>query len=153
MEGGYIKDHKTWSEYSERLDVKKFQGFFREREVWWCAFGTNIGSELDGKNESFERPALILKKSRSDLAVVIPLTSKITSHKDRILTVLAGQSNQLVLSQIRTISQNRLLRKIGYLKKALFNEVVLAVIRMIVPPISEDETPPDGGESRSPKAT
>ena len=36
--------------------------YFREKEVWWAALGKNVGFEVDGKHELFERPVLIVKK-------------------------------------------------------------------------------------------
>jgi len=149
----YVKDYDSWTEYKKKLDQNGFRGYFREREIWWCALGVNVGSEQDGKNESFERPVLIVKKARFDLALVVPISSKISAQSDRINVRLLGDQSQLLLTQMRIVSQNRLLRRAGYLKKDIFHVVILELIKFLITADRESETPPDGGESRSPKAT
>ena len=142
MDEIYIKDFDKWNAYQKTLDKQEFDGFCREREVWWCALGVNIGSEQDGKNDLFERPVLIIKKIRKDLLRIIPLTSKIDDHDDRITATIAGERSQILLSQARTISSKRLLRKIGYVRIALFQEVIIRLVRSILDIPYESETPP-----------
>jgi mRNA-degrading endonuclease toxin of MazEF toxin-antitoxin module len=107
----YIKDYDKWSTVKKMTDEKAMPEdfFFLEGEVWWTALGVNIGHEIDGKNELFERPVVILKKLNEDLLWILPITTterdgeyfhKIT-HKGRLYTILL---------QIRTISNKRLLR-------------------------------------------
>ncbi len=47
-----------------------------EGDVWWASIGENIGSEINGKNQNFTRPVIILKKLSRTLFFVIPLTTK-----------------------------------------------------------------------------
>ena len=47
----------------------------KERDIWWCSIGVNIGDEIDGKNELFHRPVLILKKFSSELCLVAPTSA------------------------------------------------------------------------------
>lgn len=48
---------------------------FKEGDVWWCAFGENVGVEINGK-ENFLRPVLVFKKYNRFSFLGIPLTSK-----------------------------------------------------------------------------
>jgi mRNA interferase MazF len=148
MEKPYIKEFDKWNVYLKALDSKKSFGFFHEREVWWCALGVNVGSEQDGKNELFERPVLIIKKIRADLFLGIPLTSKLASYPDRIFAHIAGEDSQIIISQLRVLSSKRLLRKVGRIKIALFQQVLLELIQFILQ--STSETPLEGGESQGP---
>ncbi len=71
------KDFNTWNKKKKVLDDNKikYSFFYHEREIWWTSIGLNIGVETDGKNDSFERPVLIIKKFNKDMFWGIPLTS------------------------------------------------------------------------------
>jgi mRNA interferase MazF len=59
----YEKNFEGWSKFKQKLDAHETPRslYFHEREIWWCSLGINVGSEFDGKNELFERPAVIVK--------------------------------------------------------------------------------------------
>jgi len=130
--GEYIKDYDSWNKYKKTLNENGFGDYCHEREVWWCAIGVNIGSEQDGKNERFERPVLIIRKIRKDLLLVAPLTSKISDEPQRIYTESTGEKSQILLDQTRTISNKRLLGKIGRVKKAVYQEVLIGIIQFLL---------------------
>lgn len=97
--------------------------YFYDREVWWCALGANVGFDQDGKNDNFERPVVILRKFNKHMTWVLPLTSRdkkgspfyqVTKYDDEIYYI--------ILSQVRTISSKRLLRKIRTLQKKNFSK-------------------------------
>lgn len=137
----YAKEYELWKDHAKLLNVAEFEGFFYEREIWWCVLGVNIGSEQDGTGKQFERPVLIIKKIRKDLAFIAPLTTKISNHPYRITTYSTGTDSQILLDQIRVISSKRLIRKICSLKTALFQEVIIKLAHLILED-SKDETPP-----------
>ena len=105
--------------------------YFREREIWWCSLGMNIGFEQNGKNDFFERPVLILKKFNKDMLWILPLTS---AEKDGSY-YMALSSNQVassvILSQIRTISSRRLLRMIRRIAQPEFKEIQRHIIEIL----------------------
>ncbi len=142
MKDEYVKDFDAWNEYAKKLERVDFSGFFRAREMWWCSLGTNIGGEQDGKNKSFERPVLVLRRMRHDLALVVPLTSRISEHPDRVLIKIGLDEYQILLSQVKTVSCKRLLRRAGYAKIEIFKTVVLKLGLMILQAYEENETPP-----------
>jgi mRNA interferase MazF len=140
MDEIYIKDFDKWNAYQKTLDKQEFDGFCREREVWWCALGVNIGSEQDGKNNGFERPALILKKISDELLLVAPFTSKLIKNRYRVDVKSTGKDSQAMLSQFRTISSKRLLKRIGYVKTDTFNIILIKSAMMLL----------DGIQSKTP---
>jgi mRNA-degrading endonuclease toxin of MazEF toxin-antitoxin module len=87
--------------------------FFDEREIWWAHLGQNVGSEINGKNQQFDRPVLIFKKFNKDMLWVLPMTTTEKDSKFYFATEYKeGQKqSKVVLSQIRTISSLRLIKK------------------------------------------
>ena len=144
----YVKRFDDWNESAKKLNGIAFSEFFHEREIWWCALGVNIGSEQDGKNDSFERPVLIVKKISQDLLLMVPLTSKIGNYTDRISARIAGQDSQILVSQERVISSKRLLRRIGRVKATTFQTVILKLIELLLP--VKSETPHKAGNLGGP---
>lgn len=112
-----------WAKLKIRLDLKDKGIMFGEREIWWASLGMNIGFEQNGKNETFERPILILKKFNLDLFWMLPLTSKEKIGKYYFFVEYKGEKSYVILSQIRLISNKRLLRKIRMLPKKEFDEI------------------------------
>ena len=106
MDKEYIKRFDQWNMYSKSLNSGEFKGFFRGREIWWCALGVNIGSEQDGTSDSFERTVLIIRSTRKDLLVVVPFTTKIADRPYRIYSESTGTPSQLLLDQLKTVSRN-----------------------------------------------
>ena len=56
------KDFDKWNERKKALNDRE-RILFNPREIWWCSFGVNIGSEQDGSGDNFERPVIIIKKT------------------------------------------------------------------------------------------
>ena len=137
----YIKDFDGWNTKAKKLDSKIFNDFFYAREIWWCALGVNIGSEQDGKNESFERPVLILKRINKDSCLMAPFTSRLIDNEYRITTQSSGMHAQVVLSQIKVISTKRLLKKDKKIKTIIFFEIIIKLSLLILG-VMKDETPP-----------
>jgi mRNA interferase MazF len=136
----YIKDFKSWNSYKITIDSYTSEHLFREREIWWCALGVNIGSEQDGKNQLYERPVLVLKKINKELLLVAPLTSNLVKNEFNIMTDSTGETSQILLSQIRSISSKRLLRRIGRIKNETFNKVIVKISLIFLQTI-QNETP------------
>ena len=74
-----MKNFSKWNKKKievENRDIDALKINFKNREVWWCSLGENIGYEQDGKGENFERPILILRKFNKHIFLGIPLTTK-----------------------------------------------------------------------------
>jgi mRNA interferase MazF len=120
------KDFDNWNEIKKEIDGKKINRdfFFYEREVWWCSMGLNIGVESDGKNNNFERPVLILKKFNGQMFWAVPLTTKERIGDHYLKIVHDDGISWVYLSQIKTMSTKRLLRKIGMISEIEFETVL-----------------------------
>ncbi len=130
-----IKNFREWHNkketINERTDIKDI--FFREKEVWWCSLGVNVGFEQDGKGQEFRRPILILKKFNQYALLIGPLTTKI--KKDNKYYVPCelddGIERMIIISQLRLIDTKRLIDKLGVLKKESFDIIKKAIKHMI----------------------
>ncbi len=86
----------------------------REGEIWWCNFGENVGVEINGKKGLYLRPVLILKKYNQHFFFGLPLTSKIYHNGPWYAHFnFQDQERVCILSQGRSLSVNRLYRKMG----------------------------------------
>jgi hypothetical protein len=54
------KDFPGWHRQKEQLHAQHHTPTFQEREIWWCSVGVNIGHEMDGKNQFYNRPVLMV---------------------------------------------------------------------------------------------
>ncbi len=118
----HVKKYNEWNRHKklieERIPPEDF--FFLEGEVWWAALGVNIGHEIDGKNELFERPIIVLKKVNDDLLWALPITSTIRTENEFYTMRYRGKLQTVLTSQIKIISNKRLLRLIFRLKQEEF---------------------------------
>lgn len=87
--------------------------YFRERQIWWAHLGENLGQEQSGKNSIFDRPVLIVKKFNNNLLLILPLstTEKVGKYYLPTSHGMEQRSAVIILSQLRTISSKRLIRK------------------------------------------
>jgi mRNA interferase MazF len=72
----YFKDFINWINSKISINSKRTAPPFREREIWWCSIGINVGMEIDGKGIGFARPVLIIKKFSKFQFWAVPITSK-----------------------------------------------------------------------------
>ncbi|MYE38514.1 MAG: type II toxin-antitoxin system PemK/MazF family toxin [Candidatus Spechtbacteria bacterium SB0662_bin_43] len=71
-EGG--DDFSVWHRQKKTLQSRR-SVIFKEREIWWCSVGINVGYEVDGKGQDFARPVLVLKKVSNENFIGLPITS------------------------------------------------------------------------------
>jgi len=116
-------DYNVWNGIKKQIENREKTVFFHEREVWWCSLGINIGIEIDGKNEYYKRPALIIRKFNNEMAWIVPLTSRIKDDRFHSVFRFNGRSVAFKLTQIRTISRKRLLRKAGTISEPEFASI------------------------------
>ncbi len=107
------KDFQAWHAVKSGIDRRERSLDFQEQEIWWCSVGLNVGSEEDGKNETFERPVLVFRKFNRELFWGFPMTSRLKGGIFHHAFPLHGVTRTVILSQIRTFSSKRLIRRIG----------------------------------------
>ena len=125
------KSFLGWHYVKSRLQKERQPPFFREREVWWCAIGANIGSEEDGKHGHFERPVVVLRRFNNELFWGIPITTKKKYGSYYHEISFHGSKRTAVLWQMRTWSGKRLLRHFGRLSRSEFRRLEFAWLAMI----------------------
>ena len=118
----YIKKFDEWNKRKKILNDKIIPDslFFLEREIWWTSIGVNIGDEIDGKNENFERPILIVEKFDENNFIGIPMTS--TPNKRGLFhsMIYKKEVYYISLKQVRYLNIKRLLRLIRRMDEAEF---------------------------------
>lgn len=94
---------------------------FHEGEIWWCSIGKNVGVEIDGKNNDFSRPVLVLRKLNKLSFLAVPLTTQFHDGSWYAQFSFKNKEQFAVLSQIRVLSVARLNRKMGVLPESDYN--------------------------------
>ncbi len=118
-----MDEYKKWVEICESLKEKEINFYFKEREVWWCYIGENIGREQNGKEE-FKRPVLIFKKINKDLFWGIPFTTKYKNEYYKFpVGIVSGELNYALWEQLRVFSSKRLLDYYTSLDKKFFEQL------------------------------
>ncbi len=118
------KDFDKWNTLKKKLHyTNRVSPKFREREIWWCSLGLNIGFEQDGKNNLYERPVLVLKKYSADLVLILPLSSKNKINKYYLPTIHNKLRTSILLSQARVLSTKRFLRRIRKMNTKEFENI------------------------------
>lgn len=125
------KDFKNWHILKEKINKKQIDFYFKEREVWFCYFGCNVGSEQDGKGKKFLRPILIFRKFNKNLFFGIPLTSIIKDNKFYYKIILNNKKQSLILSQMKIIDAKRLVNKKFIVSREEFIKIKKAFIDLM----------------------
>jgi mRNA-degrading endonuclease toxin of MazEF toxin-antitoxin module len=123
------KDFWKWHDLKTKIERKDRSPLFHEAEIWWSSLGANVGVEEDGKNDLFERPILIFHKFNKDMFCGLPMSSVKKSGKYDYSIFVHGYERTILLSQIRTLSAKRLIRRAGKLQRKKFLRIarILAV--------------------------
>ena len=109
----YLKDFDKWNEVKKMVHNEERKVHIRAGEIRWVSFGINVGSEIDGKGQSFTRPALILHVIGSHLALILPLSTKVKDVAGYIPFVWKNATTALCVHQIRAVSTKRVLSRKG----------------------------------------
>jgi mRNA interferase MazF len=131
-----IEDFVRWIKVKVRIHLNENLLSFKQRDIWWANIGLNVGHEQNGKNDEYERPVLVLRKFGQNIFWAIPMTSKeINSnyrmkikYKEYYRNITGDlleeeKEGNLILNQLRTISNKRLIRKMGVIAEADFDVV------------------------------
>lgn len=141
------KEFDKWNEIKKSINIKPDNFGVHEREIWWLSLGINIGVEINGKHKSFERPVLILRKFNRQMVWILPITSRGKDARFYEKFLFNNREYFVVLTQPRTVSTKRFLRKIGMMSKSDFERIKQLIVQLI----QIDENPQLSGSSRRPK--
>lgn len=122
-----------WNENKKEIHAHGWQVFFREREIWWCSFGKNVGHEQDGTGAQFDRPAVVLKKFNPRICLVVPLSTTTKTGRYYFDTgIVSGAPSKAILSQIRLVDSKRFRNRIGKVSPTVFVELKKAVAEISI---------------------
>lgn len=139
---GMVKDFSKWHKVKSVIESDKQPSPFREREIWWCSIGLNIGVEADGKHDTFERPILIIRKFNKDMLWGIPLTTRSKDTKYHLKFTFHERESTAILSQLKILSGKRLVRKIGKLGRKKFDQIRKQTVELAVNRKADTKTAP-----------
>ena len=129
------RDFDAWNGLKKSLEnVMQEAGFFpKQREVWMCAFGRNIGYEQNGSGEDFSRPVLIVKKFNNRMFWVVPLSTKQKSldfyHN---FTDPDSLKVSVILAQMRLMSVKRFSRRMYEVEESEFR-IICDKLKKFIP--------------------
>ncbi|MCX6751195.1 MAG: type II toxin-antitoxin system PemK/MazF family toxin [Candidatus Nomurabacteria bacterium] len=135
-----MKDYFKWHAIKSDIENSGKEILFRDREIWWCSLGENVGFEQDGKNEKYERPVLVFRKFNKGMFWGLPLTSKekndsfhykLTLHIKNENDEIEEKISMVILSQLRLLSGKRLIRRVARINENNFKEIENKVISLI----------------------
>ena len=128
------KNFDKWSKEKKDLHDHGDRPFYHAREIWWCAVGVNIGSEVDGTGDNHDRPIVIIRPFNSETFFGIALIGHERKGSYYFPVGKVHDREAVVnLSQARLYDTKRLLRKIETLDEATFEGLLNALARTLFP--------------------
>lgn len=98
-------------------------------EVYLVNLDPTIGSEIKKT-----RPALIISPNEMNhhirTVIIAPMTTKGRDYPTRMPCTFSGKEGQIVLDQIRSVDQARLIKKLGIMDTKFQNKVSKILIEM-----------------------
>jgi len=83
-----------------------------------------------GHEQSGERPAILISDTKTDIAIVVPLTGNLDALRfPYVLMILPSKNNQLdkesvaLIFHIRAIDKTRIVKTIGKIDKSVQNKI------------------------------
>ena len=132
-----LKDFINWIQYKIFLHNKTSLIPFKERDIWWCSIGVNVGLEQDGKNKKFNRTVLVIKKFSNRQFWGLPLTTKEPKNKYFYYELkIKDKISYVNLTQLRVYDVNRLNNALDREYKVptrIFNEILERIIKFLKP--------------------
>jgi len=116
-----------WNVVHARIEINTNSQFPQRGQIWWANLGQNIGVEMNGKNNNFERPVLVIKNLNADSVFVAPITSTISDRNHLIKFDLNTNKMSVNIFQLRTLSTKRFTKKISDICDHDFKRVVEAI--------------------------
>ena len=122
------KDFQGWGDYQQELESRdKPRRPFQEGQVWRCAIGHNIGTEIDGKSRRYWRPVIVIRKFYDEFLIGVPLTSSSNKRPFHIPVTVKGKNGYAVVNQLRSLDARRLQQYLATLTAREFEAVRSAV--------------------------
>lgn len=121
----------AWTKRKLRIHLDARTIYFAERELWWSSLGENVGDEVNGKHDVFERPVIVVKKLSRNLLFAIPVTTRPKQGSWFHYFRFRDEDRWVVLAQARVISSKRLVRRMGIVNPDTLTDIRQAFIQII----------------------
>ncbi len=119
-----MKNFDDWNK--KKIEIDSFIEFQhpKERDIWWCRIGINIGSEVYGKGKEYTRPVLIINSESSENCVCIPLSSKVKNTKySCVIKTEDDKLHTALVFQVRGIDKRTLKERVYILSEEEYKKV------------------------------
>src|SRR3989338_10312584 len=127
-----LKDFDVWNNRKKNIHKNGLGKLYSAREVWWCSLGINICFEQDGTGKDNERPVLVMKGFSRQVCLIVPLTTSTKKNPYHVaIGKVDGKNAFAIISQIRLVDTKRLINKIGFVDKNLFDKIRKTVKDML----------------------
>ena len=124
-----------WNKIKKQINKTVFDisiPFPKNREVWICSIGHNVGVEQNGSEDNFSRPVLVVKKFNNQMFWIVPLSTKQKSYDFYFnFTDPDGKKVSLVLAQLKLVSIKRFKRKIYEISIKEFDEIKSKIVKFV----------------------
>jgi mRNA-degrading endonuclease toxin of MazEF toxin-antitoxin module len=122
------KDFNLWNERKKFIHNELGILPYRERQIWWCSLGVNIGSEEDGNGERAERPAVIIRGFSRELCWVVPLSSQQKENPYYLqVGIIDEKAASAMISQMKPLDTRRLINCLGIMDLETFTRLRKAI--------------------------
>ena len=116
-------DFGKWSALKLDIHKKDNRPHFKQREIWWCSLGVNLGYEIYGKGVAYTRPVLVIRKFNSATFLAIPLSTKIKDSPNYFKFEFKDKIISAAFDQTRAVDCKRLIGKMGRLPENEFQKI------------------------------
>jgi len=123
MVSDYVKFIQDWFKLKVLLWNKQSKIVFKQRDIWWCSLGVNLGEEMFGKGKKFTRPVLVFRKFTSNSFLSLPITRQEKQGSWYVEITIHREKRWVMLNQARILDKKRLTNRIGVLDDSDFKKV------------------------------
>ncbi len=125
------RDFDRWNKIKKKINQRGYPQISLG-EVWWCAFGLNIGVEQDGDSINYQRPVIIIYKFSNQIVLVTPITkTKPESDWYHTINLLEKGESSVILNQIKPVDVKRLVKRKGQILEKHRLEILNEYINLI----------------------
>ena len=119
----FKKDFNKWNKQKKHRNDNIQAPQFEEGDVWYCAFGANVGFEQDGVGNLFLRPVAIVRKYNDSTFLGVPLSRTDKDGGYFYQFDFQDGRSTAILSQMKLMDAKRLEVIVGSLSKSRLEEI------------------------------
>lgn len=127
------KNFYLWHTKKRIIHNETNRVFCKEREIWFCYLGENIGFEQDGRGVDFLRPVVVVKKFNNEIFWAIPLTKGEKPKRSYYYTFQFVETvcSTAIISQLRLVDVKRLKYKTGTMTEVDFECLKIKIRQLL----------------------